>query len=525
MKRFTLNTLVSALALSGMQTVFAGSDVFFNPLTQSTAVATPNHINELNSPWQTPAGMQQRNLTSLGGIEADPSQSVVRVQGLGTGASMFDMSAFDPSGNYVFIPHETFNGAGLTRYSIIDDTAEVLFSGDLNGANGDWSHDYGALDPATWTPNNTLFLAEEWSGEGRVIEVMNPMADPANIHLRELNSIPNVAHEGLRFSRNGKALYFIDEWNSGAVYKFMPAMTDGKLDYTRGQVFVLVVDAFDGIAADLWNDSSNLAAVRTGPAHWEPMTDENGTPLTTTDPFKNGPSNDPRSNSDTRGGRGAADELNATPFGRPEDVEVGRLANGHGVLYFNATSEKSLYSVEELGHGEAFVRLSASEATTPKNLGYPATTAVLNSPDNLAQDALGNLYIVEDAPNRADVGGDIWFVRDTDNDGVAESLDHFMSLQVDGAESTGMIFNPAHPTQFIVSVQHPDSTDLAAVADGFGDALWLFDLHDIVAPPCNEDEDDDERDGFERNEAHAVNTCTHAMDRSFVKRLMKASRH
>ena len=47
-----------------------------------------------------------------------------------------------------------------------------------------------------------------------------------------------------------------------------------------------------------------------------------------------------------------------------------------------------------------------------------------------------------------------------------------------------MIFNPAKPTQFVVSVQHPSSTDLGLVPHGFGDALWAFDLKDIVAPPC-----------------------------------------
>ena len=47
----------------------------------------------------------------------------------------------------------------------------------MNGSHGDWSADFGALDPATWTPANTLLVAEEWSGEGRMFEVMNPMAD------------------------------------------------------------------------------------------------------------------------------------------------------------------------------------------------------------------------------------------------------------------------------------------------------------------------------------------------------------
>lgn len=511
MKRFALKTIVSGMILAGAQVASAGTDIYFNPLTQSTAVATPNHVNELNSPWQAPAGISQSNLTRLSEAEADPAQSLVRVPGLGSNASMFDMSAFDPTGKYVFIPHETQFGAGVSRYSIEDDSAQVLFKGDLNGAKGNWSGDYGAFDPATWTPNNTLLLGEEWSGEGRIFEVLNPMADAADINFHELNSIPNVAHEGLRFSLDGNTLYFIDEWNSGSIYKFAPS---SKGDYTQGQSFVLVVDAYTGAAADNWNEATNAGAVRTGAATWVAITDEMGNALTQADPFLNGPSTDPRTDSNARGGRAAADELGATPYGRPEDIEVGRLANGNEVLYFNATSELALYSVEELGDGKAFVRLTASETATPKNLGYPATTGKLNSPDNLAQDALGNIYIVEDAPNGSNVGGDVWFVRDTDGDGVAESLDHFLSLQADGAESTGMIFNPANPTQFIISVQHPDSTDME---NGLGDALWLFDLKDVVAPTCA-----DKKDGGRRYGDRKVKTCNEDQA-EFVKKLQKAA--
>jgi secreted PhoX family phosphatase len=163
-------------------------------------------------------------------------------------------------------------------------------------------------------------------------------------------------------------------------------------------------------------------------------------------------------------------------------MEIGKLRGGNEVMYFAATSEQAIYSVEMTGETSAYVREFASETNTPKNAGFDPTTAVLNSPDNLAQDALGNIYVVEDAPNGDNVGGDIWFIRDRDNDGVAESLDHFLSLQVLGAEATGMIFNPAHPTQFVVSVQHPASTNLEETPEGFGDAIWLFDLEDTIHP-------------------------------------------
>lgn len=431
----------------------------FVPLTHSAVISRQaNDAYEWRQPWLTPAGVVAINLTSLHEIEADPLQSSLRVAGLGRQASMTDMNAFDPGGRYVFIPHETRFGGGVSRYDIVTDRAVNLFHGDGRGAVDDWRHDYGSLDPATWTPRDTLLIAEEWSGQGRVFELLNPLVDTVageSVRLRELQAIPNVAHEGLRFNRRGDALYFVDENYSGSIYKFVPGHPD---DYSNGQSYVLVVDAFGGNAAAGWNEGGNRFSVRTGAAVWRPITDPRGVKLTRHDPFANR----------SRGGRAAADEVNGTPFGRPEDIEVGRLANGHEVLYFTATAEDTVYAVEELDGNHARVRVAADPAT-PRNLGFAATSGRLKAPDNLAQDSNGNIYILEDSPG--DAGADIWFMRDSNRDGIAESLDHFMSLRVRGAEHTGMIFRPGHPGQFAINVQHPDST--ADRQNGHGDALWL----------------------------------------------------
>ena len=482
------HTWVAAGAiLSTSAPAFAQTPPYFEPLTESAPVTAPNSTEERNAPWVVPAGIDQENLTSMQEIEGDPMQSILRAPDVidpttgepmsaGTSQSMWDMAAYDATGRFVFIPHESPWGAGLSRYDRYTDEAELLWAGDGQGALENWGNDFGAFDPATFTTNCTVFVAEEWAGTGRLVETLNPFAPVDKIKVRILESIPNVSHEGLRFSRDEKTLYFVDEWNSGAIYKFV---MKNKRDYTEGQVFVLSVDDFAGNAADNYNEPSNIDQPRTGLATWVPMTDERGNPLTTVDPFRDGPTNDPRTASDTRGGRPAADELNATPYGRPEDMEVGQLANGNEVVYFAATSEQAIYSIEMLEDGKAKVRMLASEATTPKNVGFASTTGVLNSPDNLAQDALGNIYVVEDAPNGSATGGDIWFVRDVDADGEAESLDHFLSVRASGSEATGMIFNPLNPTQFIVVVMHPESTDLELHPDGFGDAMWQFDVSGV----------------------------------------------
>lgn len=506
MKRSHLSVAVAAVSLGTAQVAVAGTDIFFNPLTQSAAVASPNHVNELNSPWQAPAGVAYENLTSMAEIEASiDGQSIVRSEYQGNNpqhASMWDMVAFDDEGENIFIPHEVFSGAGVTRYNIEDDFAEVLFSGDGNGsAQGDWSEDWGAFDPATYTPNETLLLGEEWSGEGRIIEVLNPHDDVEDIEIRELHSIANVSHEGLRFSKNGKTLYFVDENYSGSIYKFV---MKNKGDYTEGQTFVLSVDAYDGVPSEEFYLPSNINSIRTGLATWVPLTNKNGSKIKTdTNPFEPG------------GGRIAADEAGGTPYGRPEDIEVGVLANGNEAVYFAATGENAVYTIEVLNKKKAIVKKLVQGGETPQNLGFAPTTGVLNSPDNLAQDALGNIYIIEDAPNSGNIGGDIWFVRDVNTDGEAESFDHFMSVQVNGAEATGMIFNPAKPAEFVVAVQHPSSTNLAEVPEGMGDALWKFDLSDVVPPTCEKGRKTTKRKS-------GVRTCSSDSDFNFVRDLKKA---
>ena len=528
-----LKTALATVSLVAAPLVLAGTEPYFNPLTQSTAVASANHLNELSSPWQTPAGMSQVNLMSLKEVEADADQSVQRVAS-STSSSMFDMLAYDPSGRYVFIPHETPFGAALSRYDTATDRTELLFAGDSAASHdvscrdiacAGWEHDYAAFDPARWTPNGTVFVAEEWSGLGRVVEVLNPLAeapdDPVASALevgtdyRVLESIANVAHEGINFSEKyrNRVIYYIDEWNSGSIYALV-LKTPG--DYAAGgQTFVLSVDEFEqtgGDPAANWNEGVNETAERFGMATWKPVTDVDGIPLDgVTDPFADGPTKDPRARSDTRGGRAAADDVGGTPYGRPEDMEVGLLPNLNEVLYITTTSEHAVISIEMLGNRRAMVRRFASRAT-PRNLGFPATTGRLNSPDNLAQDALGNIYIIEDSPNRGDVGGDIWFARDTNNDGVAESLDHFMSLQVAGSESTGMIFHPLAPTRFVVAVQHPASTDLDRVPEGFGDAVWEFDLENVVPPMCDSADDN----GFSRTTRDPIHGCTSEAGTTFV---------
>ena len=516
----TKRALAAAIAVAATQVVSAGTAPYFVPLTKPEIVEPADSVDERNAPWSVPYGVSFTNLTSMEEIEDDVTQSIVRVPA-GNVSSMFDMLAYDPTGEYIFIPHETPLGAGVSRYDVENDRTEVLFKGDETGNAGFVADtDFGAFDPVRWTPNGTLIAGEEWSGTGRLVEICDPYGpapvDPVATALNEgncatdpsadyrvLDNVPLTAQEGISFGiANPNIMYYVDEDRSGSIYKTV-YKNAGDLN-GPAQTFVLKVKKFvktggdvagridrspnNGLDAD-GNPLPGGAPIRYGKAKWVPITDKQGNPKPgVQDPTVNlldesGEVIDPG-----QAGRNAADDVEGTPFCRPEDTTITTLANGNEVLYFAATCENAVIGIEETPRGP-FVRYFAS-GDTPKNVGYETTSAELNSPDNLAIDALGNIFIIEDSPNTTTVGadgGDIWFARDVDNDGVAESIDHFMSLQVNQSEATGMIFNPTDGSKFIVAVQHPASTGIQneeGEFTGFGDAIWEFDLSGVQPPEC-----------------------------------------
>ena len=568
-------TVASAVALAVSQTLTAGTAPYFIPLTKDTFVeapdghfvenidvsAGPDPIREIDSgfgdlftltqtgtttqqrvvdeafsgPWEAPQGITQRLLTSMEEIETSSNgQTVVRNPGRGNVASMWDMLAYDPSGNYIFIPHETLFGAGVSRYDVANDRVDILFAGDSSGRQGfiDGT-DFGAFDPVRYTPNGTIIAGEEWSGAGRLVEYCDPLGaaptDPIvgpagtelvagncetdpNADYRILDGLPLSAQEGISFSLDtpDDVMYFIDEDNTGSVYKSEFVVSG---EYNVAQTFCLSVDSFAASSDDPASSWSAATSSRVGQATWVAITQADGSPIPG---FQ-----DPTENILTTGtfgdevddaglaGRLAADDAGCTPFGRPEDTAITHAGNGNELVYFTATSEDAVYSIEETDSGP-FVRLAAQQADfgtsapeegngnlvsgTAQNVGFEPTDALFNNPDNLAIDALGNIYVIEDAPNTSSIGADggaVWFLRDMNNDGVAESLDHFLALSANQSEHTGMIFNPVDPTKFVIAVQHPQSTGLGDIDQdgvrdgiGIGDAMWEFDLTNVAPPEC-----------------------------------------
>mgnify|MGYP001153488642 FL=1 len=139
-----------------------------------------------------------------------------------------------------------------------------------------------------------------------------------------------------------------------------------------------------------------------------------------------------------------------TRFDRPEDLEIKTLKTGTQQLYMATTTHHKVFSID-LSHNRVklFVSRDTLDMASGKPVGAPFT-----SPDNLAIDADGNLYIVEDQE-----GGkqDTWFAKDGDNDGVAEAIGKWASLTTVGAEASGLYFDPFNPDLAYINVQHPTS--------------------------------------------------------------------
>lgn len=337
------------------------------------------------------------------------------------------------AGRYLFMPFETAT-AGVQRVDLSNpnyNTRTVTLVSP--GTQG-----FVAGDASRWAPWGGYLTAEEsWgagSTKGRLFELTNPVTatGTGDSNFVHRNLLPRVSHEGLAFDKSN-SLYFIDELNGGSIYKYVsanPNATNGDDYFSQGQTFVMLV-----------NGGSNANA--TGAIGWQPITDSNGAAI---------PGVSVLSADGSVDGRLTADAVHGTDYQRPEDLEIKTLANGDQVLYVATTTTHEVYSFN-LATNTA--NLFASRATLDQATGLAVGSALTN-PDNLAIDAEGNIYIVEDQPGGV---ADIWFAADANHDGVAESVGRWASMSTVGAEPTGLYFDKFNPNIAYVNIQHPTSGD------------------------------------------------------------------
>lgn len=338
------------------------------------------------------------------------------------------------AGRYLFQPFES-GQAGIQRIDLTTGQAVTIWNSPNPG-------DHRSFDASRWTPWGSYLTAEErWSDpgqppiqHGRLYEVKNPLAAPADIQIKHADILPRVSHEGLAFDKDG-ALYFIDERNGSHIFKYVSATPGADTYFDKGQSFVLRVN--DG-----------MTDRDTGASQWIALTDADGAPLpnTVTGVDPNGiPFLDGRATPNIA-------EFLGTNYNRPEDLEVKTLADGSQLLFVATTTDDEVYALNLKTN--QMMRF-ADRSTIDKATGLPVGE-VFNNPDNLAIDADGNIYIVEDQP-----GGkaDIWYAKDENNDGVADWVARWATLSTLGAEPTGLYFDPFNENRAFVNVQHPSSQD------------------------------------------------------------------
>jgi len=442
--------LAIALAFVVGLPVWAASTKFsvFSPLTGSAPALTIDGPEEA-----TPITLSNPTWSQRTVADRRTQNQLVLNSNSGSWDMITSNETGPAAGRYLFMPFET-GTAGVQRVDLQNPhydqrTVTIVAPGEQGFVSGDASR---------WTPWGGYLTAEEsWgtgSVKGRLFEVTNPItAGPNGGNFVWRSIVPRVSHEGLAFDKD-KTLYFVDELNGGSIYKYVstnPDATTGDEYFAAGQTFVLRVGAggkFEG---------TNAPAI-TGQGTWVAITDVTGGPIvgvSTTLP------------DGTIDGRVSADDndVRATGYNRPEDIELQTLADGTQLLYFN-TTDSDVNTTGGDGTSRTYninlstnvVQLFASPQTIDLATNLPVGGAFRNA-DNLAIDAEGNIYIVEDRGGGSD--DDIWFAVDLNKDGdlldAGEGLARWVSNGTAGSVFTGLYFDFRNPNRAFVNIQHPSS--------------------------------------------------------------------
>jgi secreted PhoX family phosphatase len=143
-----------------------------------------------------------------------------------------------------------------------------------------------------------------------------------------------------------------------------------------------------------------------------------------------------------------------TDYQRPEDLQI-KTVGFKQYLYVATTTTNEVYRLDLLNRT---ISVFANRATTDLATGA-AVGSAFASPDNLALDREGNIYIIEDRGGGVD--NDIWFANDKNKDGdlldAGEGIGRWASNGTVGSEFTGLYFDPFNWRRAWVNIQHPDS--------------------------------------------------------------------
>lgn len=146
----------------------------------------------------------------------------------------------------------------------------------------------------------------------------------------------------------------------------------------------------------------------------------------------------------------AATAVGATGYGRPEDVEMAtstaNTGGGSNLLFVAITNENRILRIdlrERQGGSQHETALVSDYVRAGVNAPLD-----FQSPDNLALDKNGNLYITEDGAGI--VGNDVWVAIPANGSAdTAERTVRFASLTDCQAEPSGVYFDKSGTVLFI----------------------------------------------------------------------------
>lgn len=318
------------------------------------------------------------------------------------------------AGQYIYNTYEVGSNGAVGVTNLETGATEVLVQ------RADWNR----LDGIRWTPWGSLLITEETTG-GKVYELfLNPKDLTETVRIEERAELGVMRHEGIDVAPDG-SVYVIDELNGGSIYKFVPTKRG---DLSDGQLYALKLTGLTE-AAQKWNLAAYTEKV--GSFSWVPL--DMAQVVVDADV--------------------ASNNVNATEFGRPEDVEIiGQT------LYIANTTEDRVIAMDL----KKLVLTSFVEAGVNVPVEDPANDVTgLNSPDNLAEGPDGALWVIED-----NVPSDVFRAgKDQNRDGYADTVELFASLVDPEAESTGIYFGKDPKTMYI-SIQHP--------AKPLADGIWTI---------------------------------------------------
>lgn len=437
-KKVTLAVLLACASQAYAATDFDN----FTPLASSAGPIPVNGAGEatpltLSSPLFTQKSIADRNAVLAAGFVNSGNWDMLTVNETGKDA-----------GRYLFTVFETAQ-AGIQRTDLHTGLTETLWQSPADASKpGAILRSHVAFDASYWTPWGTFITAEEsWGVQpqpfGRLFELKNPTTTGPSVNLQHQNAVARVSHEGIQFDSQGN-MYYIDELNGGAIYKFDSAAN--MADVMNG-----TADYFAGGVNSVLRVGTGATPNATGAFTWVDFTDSTGAALagavTIVDP--NGiTSVDARATTDLAAFKG-------TDYQRPEDLQIIKNAAGEEIMYVATTTTNEVYAINLNTNAiSVFANTSTIDLATGLAVG-----AGLRSPDNLAVDAEGNLYIVED--RNGGVDNDIWFAKDLNKDGdlldAGEGLARWATNGTQGSEMTGLYFDPFNANRAWVNIQHPTS--------------------------------------------------------------------